>query len=251
MINLLKNKICFVLLHGESIERLEDEIIKYKDCEIIYVGIGLFTIFEEFILSKINKHLDIVFDCASVADSFLYKYENEVRLPRLEKFLEREENNLWVTTWGIIRDSVKKFKPDWLIKYKSKIFVVDNIFPQNKISFYMSVPNSVCLLIAFLLFAQAKKIILFGLDGSLKENNNIDTYYKPEYHKKEHLAALGSIGNTALKRDTLNFNNKFPTLLNLYRQLFNNNAEIVNCSPNSKITVIKNISYEDLENYLK
>jgi len=250
MIKVINNKICCVLAHGKSIEKLEDFIINLKDYNICWVGIGLFTIFEEFILSKINKHLDIVFDCASVADSFLYKYENKVRLPRLEKFLEREENNLWVTTWGIIRDSVKKFKADWLIKYKSKIFVVDNIFPQNKIGFYMSVPNSVCLLIAFLLFAQAKKIILFGLDGSLKENN-IDTYYKSEYHKKEHLAALGSIGNTALKRDTLNFNNKFPTLLNLYRQLFNNNAEIINCSPNSKITVIKNISYEDLKNYLK
>lgn len=247
----ISNKICFVLLHGKSIEQLETDIVKYKDFDICYIGLGLFTIFETFILSKINKHLDIVFDCASVANSYLYNYETKVRLPRLEQYLSRDDNNLWVTSYGIIRDSVSVFKPDWLDIYKDKIFIVDSIFPDKKVTFYMSVPNSVCLAIAYLLWAKVKKIILFGFDGFMGNANNINSYYKPDYHKQEQIVAIGQYGATGLFRDMINFQNKWPTLIKLYRELFNNNADIINCSPNSYYTIIRKIDFDELEKELK
>jgi len=247
----LENKICFVYLHGKSIERLETEITKYRVYSIIHIGLNLYTVFEDFILNKINKKLNIIFDCSSVSDEFLVNYETNIRLPRMESFLGRKEDNLWITTYGMIRDSLK-YKPQILENYKNKIFVVDNIFPQKRVNYYMSVPNSVCLLIAFLIWARVKKIILFGMDGYTKDGNNINSYYKPEIQAKEHLASVGKVGGTGLNRDTILFQKRFPDLLTQYRRLFNNNfTDLVNCSPNSYFTVIRKINYEDLEKELK
>jgi len=247
---IINNRTCFILAHGKSIEKLEEKIVDLKKYNICYVSLSLFNVIEEFILSKINKHLDIVFDSATVSDSFLVNYE-KVRLNRLSKFLERKENNLWITTFGIERDSIRGLNNNWFLeKHQNKMFIVDYIFPSSLRGNLMSVPNSVCLLIASLLYGGAKKIILFGFDGCLKQENNLDTYYKPEYHKEEHLLATGKEGNTGLYRDTLNFQQVFPILLHQYRNLFKNNAEILNCSPNSAYTVIKKISYEELEKCL-
>ena len=248
---IINNRICAIMAHGKSIEKLENKITDLKKYDICWTSLSVFNIMEEFILSKINKHLDIVFDCATVPDSLKENYEKNVRLPRLAEFLERNENNLWITTFGIERDTLRSLNNNWfLAKFQHKIFIVDYIFPKLKRGFYMDVPNSICLLIAALLYGGAKKIILFGFDGCTKKDNNIDTYYKPEYHKKEHLVAIGKVGNTALYRDTLDFQQRFPILLDHYRKLFNNNAEIINCSPNSFYTVIRRITYEELEQCL-
>ena len=66
----------FLLSHGASIYELERTILEYKDKDICWVSIGLFTNMEKYILSKIGKRLDVVFDCASVPEGFRKNYES-------------------------------------------------------------------------------------------------------------------------------------------------------------------------------
>lgn len=251
---IINNRVVCILAHGKSIEQLEQNIEQFKDLDICWASVGLFTIMEDFILSKINKHLDIVFDCASVSESNMNYYENEVRLPRLEKFLSRNENNLWITTHGIIRDILKGLnKTDFLDKFRNKIFVVDSLFPTNT-SHYMSVPNSITLLIASAIAGGAKRIILFGFDGYKGDpEKGIDSYYKSEFHIQERLKALGSVIDEGINRDTINFENNFIKIWTEYVFLFKREGKlgIVNCSPNSCYSVIPKTDYEEVIRWVK
>lgn len=249
--DIIQNRTVCILNHGKSIEKLENYITELKDKNICWASLGLFPVMEEFILSKINKQLDIVFDCATVAESFLRNYELHIRIPRIDRFLSRNYNNIWITSFGIVRDTIKGLKLiDFWIKHNSKTFIVDNIFPKNRIGCYMDVPNSITLLIASLLYGNAKRIIIFGLDGYKSSENNINSYYKPELHQKEHLLATGNIGNTGLVRDTIDFETRFSNILNMYRSLFKNNASIYNCSNNTIYTCIEKINIEQLKDLI-
>jgi hypothetical protein len=244
--NIINNRIVCIMVHGASIERLEDTIESLKDYNLCWASLGLFTTMEDYILNKINKKLDIVMDCSTVAEHLQENYEENIRLPRIQGFLERNMDNLWITTHGLIRDVVSKRRPQWLEIYKDKIFEVDNLFPKDNLSFYMSVPNSLTLFTAAIIAGQASKIILFGCDGYIDSANNLHTYYKAMLQRKERYNALGYTTDDGIVRDSKNFELRFDGWLENYKKLFNNNMEIVNCSPNSIYTHIKKIDYYQL-----
>lgn len=239
--NIINNRPVFILLHGGSVQNLEDRIEEFKDANICWCGLGHFQIFEKYMLSKIDKRLDLVFDMATVPRREAYE---PVRHERLNEFLGRSDNNLWLTSHGMIRDEWDKVKPE-------KCLLVDSLFPQDQIPYYMDVPNSATLCIASMLAGGASKIFIFGLDGykgSLQEGYK--SYYKPEEAKKERLLALGSIEDPGINRDTDNFSIRFPTCLRRYRELFGNYCDIYNCSPNSIYTCIEKIDYSKIKNIL-
>lgn len=244
---IINNRPVALVLQGKSVNELESRIQEFKDLNICWVALGLFTTIEEFILSKINKQLEIVFDCATVPESRLYSYETNERLPRLDRFLSRNTNNLWITSNGIIRDTIKGLHQEsFFNKHYNKIFIVDNLFPKKNISDYMNVPNSAALFLGALISGNPKNIVIFGLDGySGNVNEGINSYYRPQYASMERQNALGSISDEGISRDTNNFISKFPTVLKKYRKLFNNYIEIYNCSPNSLYKIPKNISYNE------
>ncbi len=243
---IIKGRTVGFMLHGQSIKELEDHIVELKDADICWVSTSLFPIMEKYILSKIDKNLDIVFDCATVPHSRLEHYEN-IRLPRLEEFLERPVNNLWITTHGLMRDSVYPFAP-WLSGwYFEKILLVDSLFPPNNIPYWMDVPNSTALAIGAIIAGGAKRIITFGLDGYKGDiTTGVNSYYQPNEHRKERLAALGTEQDPGINRDTAGFETRFTQRLVEYKELFGNDCEIVNCSPNSLYNMIPKISYSEL-----
>ncbi len=240
-----------LLLHGGSVQKLEESIEKYKDCDVCWMGIGLFTLFETYILSKIGKGLDIVFDCATVPHARTPHYEVITRFPRLVPYLWRETNNLWITTHGLIRDSVIPYRPEIVEMLGNKIMLVDSIFPPDEINRWMDVPNSACLAIASALAGGASKVIVFGLDGyDGRLDDGLKFYFKPEEHRKERLSALGRLEDAGINRDTRGFEERFPRILNMYRDLFGNNAPVLNCSKQSVYTVLPKIDYSELKEHL-
>ena len=240
----------FLLSHGASIYELERTILEYKDKDICWVSIGLFTNMEKYILSKIGKRLDVVFDCASVPEGFRKNYESNVRLPRIAEFLDRPDNNLWITTHGMIRDCVDIYAPQ-MSRLHPKILLVDSIFPKHQIGLWMDVPNSLTLCIASLLAGWASKIFIFGMDGYRGDVvTGVNTYFHPEEHKIERIAALGSDQDPGINRDTDMFEKKFPAILRNYRRLLVNPAPIYNVSPITVYTEPQKISYQQVKGLL-
>jgi hypothetical protein len=247
--NIIRNRTVAILAHGASIAQLENHIEDLKDKDACYATLNFFPIMEEFILSKINKKLDIVFDCSTVARHRQDEFDL-VRMKRLDFFLQRPDNNLWITSHGIVRDNL--LPSVWNGMYhnnRNKILEVDTLFPPRRISEFMSVPGSISLLIASCIAGQAKKIIMFGFDGcnSLNLQDGLNTYYKHELQKEERFRALGSIEDVGVTNDTFNFQMQFPSILNKYRSLFNNDCIIENCSRESYYSIFNKISYNDLK----
>lgn len=240
-----------VMLHGKSIEALEDHIYALRDKDICWVSLGVFPMMEEFILSKIGKKLEIVLDCATVDHARTEFYELKVRVPKLKPFLSRKEDNLWITTHGLVRDSVKPFYPYFLDKYESKMLLIDSIFPQDNIPKWMDVPNSATFLIASVLAGGASKVFVFGLDGYTGDiTKGVDFYYQRDLIIKERLAVFGRWEDPGINRDTDYFETRFKGILEEYRNLFGNQAPVYNCSPVTVYTVLPKITYEQLEEKL-
>lgn len=237
-----------IMLHGKSISELEKRVNEYKDLDVCWASMNLFPVMEEFILKKINKKLDIVLDCSTVSDSLLSNYENNCRQPRLEKFLSKEYNNLWVTTMGIIElYSITMNKGNFIDTYKHKTLIVDTIFPPSQTAKYMSVPNSLTLLIAAIMAGGATKIVLFGCDGYKGEVSiGIDSYFKPNLQRIERYNALGNSIDAGVNRDTEGFENKFISIYKQYKTIFNTNVEIMNCSNTSIYKCLPKINYDEV-----
>jgi hypothetical protein len=248
---IIRNRICCVLAHGASLKDLESHVHLFANRDVCWTSLNYFVPVES-LLSAIDKRLDIVYDSATVVPQYFETYEKEWRIPRLEGFLKRPDNNLWITSWGIIRDTINGLQLfDFYERYKNKTLIVDHLFPEGQVrNDAMNVPNSICLLIAALIAGKAKGIVLFGLDGySITNTNTIKSYYKSEELSEEHIRATGKIGKTMLYRDTQAFEEKFPSLLEKYCKLFDNNISLINCS-HSVYTCIPKISYEGLEKAL-
>lgn len=250
---IINERICCVLAHGKSLYELEEKIVQLKDKDLCWIGMGQFTPSEKFILSKIDKQFDVIYDSASVSASKIEMYETNVRLPRIDEFLNRNDKKLWITTHGIIRDSIKNINQNWFLdKHINQIVIVDELFPPKEIKKWMSVPNSITLCIASLLACGASKIITFGLDGFCDEAKYIiESYYAPEWARIERTAALGSPIAHDINRDTANFRERFPNILKDYRWFFANDASILNCSPNSVHRFPQKINYTQLLEELK
>ena len=167
---LINDRPVAILAHGKSIKELENYIEKFQKYDICWTSLGVFNMMEDFILSKINKKLDIVYDSATVSGGLLEYYETKVRLPRIREFVTRNVNNVWITTEGVIKDSVYKYDPALYLHNKDKITIVDRLFFARRPADYMDVPNSLTLLIASMLAGNCSKIILFGFKFEISDS---------------------------------------------------------------------------------
>ena len=250
--SIINNRTVCLMSHGASIRELEHHIIDFDGKNVCWVSLGLFPIMEEFILSRINKKLDIVFDCATVPEARMPHYE-PIRLRRIHHFLTRANSNLWITTHGLLRDSVTPYYPHLLEHdcYKNRILQVDSLFPADDIAKWMDVPNSMTLLIGAMIAGGASKIMIFGLDGYNNDiSKGIHSYYHPEAHINERIAALGTTHDAGINRDTNGFEIRFPNILKGYFELFQREIPIYNCSPNSLYSVLPKITYGELNGLL-
>jgi len=249
----IKDKIVCIMSHGKSIEKLEDYIDKFKDKNICWMSFNYWELMEKFILSKINKKLDVVLDCAETPNweygeiDNIRNFERKIRIPNIIKLIKR--GTLIVSTLSLIREKYpilfdNTIFYDW---YKDKILFLDNLN-----IFFPNMPlNSLSRLLAVALIGKPKKIIIFGLDGHLKKTRGLETYYKPklwlERKKLLNEVEMKNKFKFMLRDDTINIQNKYlEYITKVCKENKVSIPPIINCSPDSKITIFKNINYEDL-----
>ena len=242
--DIIKGRPVAILLHGSSVDELEQRIESFRNVDICWSALGNFPVFEKYILSKINKRLDFIFDCATVPESRYDIYE-PVRQKRILDYLAREDNNMWVTAHGMIRDQFNNIIPD-------KTAIVDRIFPREEVGPYMNVPNSATLHIAAALYGGASAIYIFGLDGYVGDVElGYKFYYKPEETYKERMLALGRLEDPGINRDSMVFDDRIPGIIHKYKFLFRTTAPIYNVSPVTIYKSFEKISYMDAIQLLK
>lgn len=254
--DLVKGKtVCFIT-GGRSIEELEKRIEEFKDLPIIWTSMNRFDMMEEYILEKIGKKFDMISDCSTVGFERRHKYEREIRFPKFEEFLTREENNVLLTSHIVIEQAfVELNRGDLPTKYKHKIAIVEEIFDscqEKPAEFWTPPPNSLTLSLAGIIAGQAKKIIMFGFDGfpyskEMTTDQILDSYYKPKIIREDRRKAFGDVTSGNLVGDTISFNKRFPNILRVYQSSFKNPVEIVNCSPNSFITAFRKTDYDHVK----
>ena len=248
---IINNRVVGLIARGGSLEELEKRIEEYKDLDICWASLNLFTPAEDFILKKINKTLSIVSDCTNLSNRDYF--EPNVRRPRLERFLARQEDNLLQISNTVIADLEYTKQHDILTTYKDKIITIDQVFTGEGYSqdLWKAPPNSITLLLASLIAGHAKKIIMFGYDGFNGDNNlAINTYYKEYLERDERVKATGRFQVGSLVTDSRDFNRRWNDIYELYKQTYKSNTEVVNCSPSTMFTCIRRIDYDNIKNEL-
>jgi len=240
---IVNGRICAVLLPGATILELEKEILFYKNVDICWCGLNNFSKIENNILSKINKHIEILQDCSEVI--YMEDYETQIRIPKIESFLSRNENNFFITSPEIIINWQQVNRLDLFNKYFNKI----GLF---KHGIHYTVPNSLTLLLMYLgRYSNAKAIVLFGCDGYKGSSNDIEilnSYYNPEEVLKERMIGFKDGTAGGLVREAKSFDN---TILNFYTKFaWKNNVlppPVYNCSNITSINAFKVLNYDEVK----
>lgn len=230
------------MLFGNSINELETRIEEFRNFDICWTSVGQWELMETYILNKINKQLEVTFDCAESERPI--GFELERRLPRLKEFLSRPANNAHITMRHTsIYGLRKKLGCNIASEYSNKIIYAEDICPAQ--AFCVSFP----LFLMSLWVLGAKKIILFGCDGN-KTENAISTYFHPEEVYKEKKASNNVVFN--LTGDSGWVVSAFPRIMEtVHNQLNLPYPEIINCSEKSIYDLWQKMSYNDIINYCK
>jgi len=234
--DIVQNKICCVIAHGKSVDELEQRIEEFKNLDVVWCGMNYFTP-TEAILAKINKQFQVVFDCSTVKNN--REYEVQARLPRLQEYLDRPVNNLYITL-KTGKDNLYALReivaPSFNKTYQEKILYAEDCgFDTNQFCV------SLHLYLATLIKLGGRRIVLFGADGGGVDGNNVSSYYRWDLVKKDKELADNVSYN--MVGDTNNINSTFAPIMT---QIFGSVPEIINCSPISSYTVFKKVNYDEL-----
>jgi hypothetical protein len=239
---MLTNKTCLLVAHGCSLEELENCIEEFRNLDVVWCSMSSFDIEETYILSKIDKHFNIIFDSSTV--QFARDYELKVRVPRLSAYLDRKEDNKYICTKtdrANLHDLRNSLGLDFNRKYNKKIIYTEDL-NINPSAFCVSLH----LFIACLYKLHAKQVILLGADGGGKWGNSVESYYKPDLVKADKIACGNLEYN--MTGDTNNINGCY---VNLMQQSLGYVPNVLNCSDTSTYTVFPKISYDQLLKELK
>jgi len=255
----IKGRVVGIIARGGSAKILEERIDEFKDYNICWASMNVFEA-AEGILSRIGKELSLVSDCSTVKN--WHTYEPQVRMPRFKKYLEKDNNLLFISEL-VIQESFKRDNFFQLFqKHMGKIATIDDVFthPKSPDAIWDAPPNSITLLLAACIAGDAKKIVMFGFDGlapkagetnKMLDHNCIETYYRADLEKEDRLASASTIEFGSLSTDSFFFERDWPQIWNIYKQTYENNCDIVNCSPGTMFTVIKEINYDRVHEEIK
>lgn len=234
-----------IMLHGASIKNMENYICELKDLDVCYCSLNFFPIIEDFILSKINKQLDFVYDTSHIDSRYVQKFHAKARIPRLSKYLDNK-NNIFITTKTVLHNIMFITGFDYFgIKYHQQILLVDNL------QIYTSFPNSALTLLGLSIIGEASKIILCGFDGYNHSIPNIDTYYKPALQIIDKSLA-GTSHCPHLNDETNSIEKETLDNLDIFCQCYKiKQPPIFNCSEKSNYTIFPKIKYSELVNIIK
>jgi len=245
--NIINGRTVAICAHGISIETLENRIEEFKDYDICWASLNLFTIVEDNILNKIGKRLDLMLDTSTIAKPLMAKFERDRRIPRLTEFLSRGDNNMWLTTEGLLRDQIRPLGyEDLLNKYWLKILALDKIYSP------LSVPNSISLLLCAAAVGGARNIVLFGYDGYWGTyQDNISSYYKSDEVAIERQYAVGNKVDSDVAKDTVNFNRYFWNIYQKWCSKYEiKPVDIFNCSTKSLYDIFPKVTYDQVHQVL-
>lgn len=250
--NIINKRPVILMFHGKSIEGLEHMITNLKDMDICYASLNFFNMLEEHILSKIDKHLDYILDCSTVEEEIKYNARN--RLIRLEEFLKRKDNNLWIVNKGLFKDLyINEMHEKFIYRVIEKTFIVEQLGIDYK---KLLVTNSFQILIFATILGGASKIALCGLDGidpNTETESVYSTYYKPEVYKAIRIASQGHDGPSKIRHDVKVLQRVEYKLMEVFKESFPDIEipPIVNFSTNSVYNIFDKKPYEKLEQWIK
>ncbi len=223
-----------ILLPGPSIYQLDTSILSLQNSDICYTTVNDFWIFEEEILSQIDRTFDIVLASAA-----------ECNIPTAEhiEYLERKDKNIFLSTkqaWG---KSLNKY----FNQFDEKLLFFETDPPPN----VRKIPGpeepltfrplpSFALLLFIVMIAGAEDIYLFGADGGKQTNNQL-------YYRDWPSQSWGR-----LMMDTRILNQGFPVILNRVCKLYGiQPPKIFNVSPENNYECFEKINYADAWERLK
>jgi len=241
----IKGRVLGVMGLGNSLTELEKRIEEFKDYDICWISLNSSDVIEDYILSKINKGLNIYFTLAPNAKV----YDIEINIPLIKKVID---------SGGIVlsdKRRIKLYKERFNNKYVDKIIDILNISIAKRdsesragVAGFLSQPkpiNSMAVILLILLVFDPKKIILFGCDGSSSAEITPNDYFKPEIIVKRDK-------KYGLHGDIKQMNDGFLETIKRFKIFFEKDKlpEIVNCSPNSQYTIFRKINYNQLKEEL-
>lgn len=240
--SIINNRPVLIMLHGNSIERLEHSIEDLKNLDVCYCSINNFSVVEP-ILFKIGKKLDFFLDCASIPN--VQNFNEIRRIPRIRNFLSRRDNNLWISSKQSISTIMFDIgNEEFILRYLPKILLLDEILDIS------TVPNSSVVLMTIAIFASASKVILCGCDGYKKDVKNISTYYKYDEQLVDKLIAGNSV-NIGFEAESKRFQEEASIYINNYcKKRKIKVPKIILCSEDITYTVYPHINYSELKNEL-
>ena len=245
---IVEDKIVCIAMHGKSLEELEDRIEDFNSDKICWASCNAFDIVEDYILSKINKKLDII-GCFA---EYFPEIEKEVRIPALIKALDNGSFVL-AQEYLFTKTFPENGYGELLSKYISQILIIKSLarlLKQDRVS-------SLGFMLCALSIAGAKDIILFGCDGIGPEvTDYLGTYYKSDIHiKRRVLPRFKGVKVrdgyfSSVQSDTIHFNNNFNDYYSRCLRQFKvfTTPKISNCSMSSVITNFKKIFYDEAVN---
>lgn len=263
---LINKRPVVIILHGPSVKELESRITELKDCDICYFGLNYFKVPEEHVLQKINRTYSVVMVSAILAGS--YGVTNEVNY--FVEFLERPEANMVVSDGNSFRAlEAKGFDlSEFIKKYDNKIlFFTGNPVSSITISssgdhwrnggLFLQVPSieyplhfpaltSFSVLLSLALIGEAPMVVVFGGDGGRTSQQEL--YYRE--------TSGGNPDSPAAEQSimvyTRSFNLTMPLLIEKIYKMYNlKPVNIINCSPQSRYTPLRKLSYDDTFALLK
>ncbi|GEM_PF-5136906 len=236
-----------IILHGASVQELENRISELANCDICYATVNDLETAEKNILRSINRNVSI-YMCGQPD---LVRKALDSR--SLIDFLERSEDNLLISGRGSFFQAEMTMGLDldnFVRKYDSKLlFVVapkttyitmeqgfSIEFPSAKYPLHFPRQASLAFLVSLAVIGRASKVVVFGGDGG--RVNDSELYYRR--YIKAHLRE-----EDTLAIDVNRLNVSMPMILNNIGQVYGIwPIEIINCSERSHYTPFRKLSYD-------
>lgn len=215
---LVRGKVVGFLLHGSSASAFPQFVAEASGSDVVWVTVNHFALLEERLLRPIGQTFSAVFCCADG--------EMERRLADLIGFLQRPKPKLLITRSDHLRAHAAKLEP-----HRAHIAL-------TKLPPIWPYPNSLTVFLRLLVQAGARRVVLFGSDGYLGEDDvSIHTYVGAEQFVREKRYS-------GILLDTLLFNAHMPRVLARWQERLGDAfPEIVNCSPGTLIQAFLTIPY--------
>jgi predicted Zn-dependent protease len=235
----------FLLAHGPSISELSNWIERFAESDICIAAVGAFRVLETEILKKVDRNVEIVLQThyRSIAP----------RYDQLENFLNRNEDNLFITArWALDRlgrscPTRQEIEHNFghKILYFGGSEGMQPATPDNPLRFVFG--NSLSMFVPLISMGGANRIFIFGADGVAPNDLGKVRHFgqdSPDYRYDFDATDMNALTG-ALRADTIDFDEAVEIGIMSLEALFDfERPPIFNVSHGSAITAFPKIDYD-------